>query len=324
MFDVDDVSNKIKNGKALLIAGDEELLKKLPEGSWIGGTIPYFIGEQGGLMTKEKLYVTELPSYIEDLSIIMHDEASLKNVFIEEPEKTFSFIIIPASSSTHLSFAINGPNYEGFATRPLIGWISGILLDDLGKITPKIINGITREIRDDGAILMHIKIPDTKYAEINIVNIFEQGTGDIISFEDNGFSVKEAIINGIKQNFAEYIKEKGINTQLPLVANYSGAMINISFQSVDEDIKTVNFYAPVFKGIEYKHAKEIQDYVSLFRSQMPQEGDTIIFSCNCILNYLYSELEGKKTGEITGPITFGEIAYQLLNQTMVYLTIKDY
>ena len=49
----------------------------------------------------------------------------------------------------------------------------------------------------------------------------------------------------------------------------------------------------------------------------------LFFSCNCILNYLYSELEGKKTGGITGPITFGEIAYQLLNQTMVYLTIED-
>ena len=28
-----------------------------------------------------------------------------------------------------------------------------------------------------------------------------------------------------------------------------------------------------------------------------------------------------RTGEMVGPITFGEVAYQLLNQTMVYLTI---
>lgn len=28
-------------------------------------------------------------------------------------------------------------------------------------------------------------------------------------------------------------------------------------------------------------------------------------------------------GDITGPITFGEVAYQLLNQTMVYLTITE-
>ena len=34
------------------------------------------------------------------------------------------------------------------------------------------------------------------------------------------------------------------------------------------------------------------------------------------------KLEGKKTGAFTGPITFGEIAYQLLNQTLVYLEVK--
>ena len=28
-------------------------------------------------------------------------------------------------------------------------------------------------------------------------------------------------------------------------------------------------------------------------------------------------------GGIVGPITFGEIAYQLLTQTMVYLTVSD-
>ncbi len=38
-----------------------------------------------------------------------------------------------------------------------------------------------------------------------------------------------------------------------------------------------------------------------------------------MLNYVYGKLEGRHTGKLTGPITFGEIAYQLLNQTLVYL-----
>jgi hypothetical protein len=38
---------------------------------------------------------------------------------------------------------------------------------------------------------------------------------------------------------------------------------------------------------------------------------------------LYGHLEGKRTGSITGPITFGEIAHQLLNQTMVRLYLRD-
>ena len=46
---------------------------------------------------------------------------------------------------------------------------------------------------------------------------------------------------------------------------------------------------------------------------------TSLFSCNCILNYLYGGLEGKHTGSVYGPITFGEIAHLLLNQTLVQL-----
>ena len=51
--------------------------------------------------------------------------------------------------------------------------------------------------------------------------------------------------------------------------------------------------------------------------------DNVVFSCNCVLNYLFSNLENKKTGAFVGPVTFGEIAYQLLNQTLVYLEVKD-
>jgi hypothetical protein len=76
--------------------------------------------------------------------------------------------------------------------------------------------------------------------------------------------------------------------------------------------------------MEYKHAKPVTNYVEEFTSQMPKGStDNILFSCNCILNYLYSELEGKKTSDVTGPMTFGEVAYQLLNQTLVYLSVYD-
>lgn len=77
----------------------------------------------------------------------------------------------------------------------------------------------------------------------------------------------------------------------------------------------------MFRGVEYRHAFPVDDYVREFTMRMPDEAG-IFFSCNCILNYLYSELEGKKTGAITGPVTFGEVAYQLLNQTLVYITIE--
>ena len=145
---------------------------------------------QGGTFTKEKIFVTEIPSIATSVSIEAYTESTISSVYRDAPENGVSFIIIPGSSALHLSFALNAPRYEMFA--------------------------------------------------------------------------------------------------------------------------------------EYKVAAPVSDYVTAFKNSLPKSAmGNVVFSCNCILNYLYSELEGKRTGSITGPITFGEIAYQLLNQTLAYATIQD-
>jgi hypothetical protein len=324
LYNEKDVMGMIKKGKKLILAGQESLLKELPDGRWIGGTIPYFMGDNGGEFTTEKIFINEVPDYAKDIKLIAYTEDTISKVYEDAFPNGLSVIIIPASSPVHLSFALNAPSYKNFAMTPLIGWISGINLADAGKTKAKVFFGEKYKSFENAAVVMHIELPQSKYAEINIVNIFKQGSGDIISFENTSFSVKDAIINGAKVNFADYIKKNNIDIKLPLVANYSGAMINISFQAVNEAEKKVDFYAPVFKGVDYRLAAPVGDYVSEFTKKMPTaDVNNIFFSCNCILNYLYSELEGKSTGGVTGPITFGEIAYQLLNQTLAYVTIKD-
>ncbi len=325
MYGKEEVIKNIKEGKNLVLAGDESVLKDLPEGNWIAGTIPYFMAEKGGLFSKDQIYVTEVPSYIEKCEIKSYTEDSISSVYSDAPENGFSIIIIPATSPTHLSFALKAPNFPDFATKPLIGWIAGVFLDELDSLKPKVFSGSSAQSSDNSAVVMHIGLPETKYADIEIINIFKAGDGDAISFPENGFNAETALINGEERNFAEYILEKDLDTKLPLVADYQGVIVNTSFQDIDEDNKIVNFYAPIFQGLDYKHARQFDNYIEEFTGRMPKDGiDRIFFSCNCILNYLYSELEGKQTGGITGPITFGEIAYQLLNQTMVYLTINDH
>jgi hypothetical protein len=240
------------------------------------------------------------------------------------PANGFSVIIIPAFCATHLDFALHAPEYQGFAIRPLIGWISGVHLNEMGKLLPKVFNGQTKMMLEDGAVVMHVTLPSDKVAEVGILNIFEQSGGDTITFPQSGFSAREAYVNGVLTNFAEYLTKNRLDTDLPLVADYFGAMVNVSFEHVDLANQEVKFYAPVFAGVSYKHARPVDNYVEQFTSRIPDHLDKApAFSCNCILNYVYSELEGKRTGDITGPITFGEVAYQLLNQTMVYLTITD-
>lgn len=324
MNEIGEIKEKIARGKKLLLAGDEEILKQVPPGAWIGGTIPYFMTEEGGLSTRSKIYVAELPDFISNIEMVIYDQTNISNIYSDAPKNGFSIVIMPGSCQTHLEFALNAPNYKDFAIRPLIGWIAGVHLNDLEKITPKVILGSNKTIIEDGAVVVHVTLPDTHVAEVGIVNIFEQGDGDTIFFPETGFNAREVEINGVKTNFADYISEKHLDTRLPLVADYYGARVNVSFQSVDQSKREVLLYAPVFAGVPYKHAKAIEDYVQQFTSQVPTYlNKQVVFSCNCILNYQYSKLEGKKVGEITGPATFGEVAYQLLNQTMVYLTITD-
>lgn len=80
----------------------------------------------------------------------------------------------------------------------------------------------------------------------------------------------------------------------------------------------------LFAGKEYRFAIPVTDYAASFAEHLQDlAGAKPVFSCNCILNYLYGELDGKATPPFAGPVTFGEVAYQLLNQTLAYVEIID-
>lgn len=318
-------SELITKGKTLLLAGEESLLKQLPKGKWIGGTIPYFISpNQGGLVSQDKIFVTDISAMAASVEVKAYSETELTKVYTEAGDSGFSFIVIPAMTGVHAAFALNAPNYDNFGSQPLIGWVAGVHLDNLGKEKPRVFDGLTGECADNAAMVMHVTLPRNKAVDVGIVNIFEQGEGDTLTFGADGFACTDVLVNGVKENFAAYIERNKLDTKLPLVADYYGALVNISFQSVTAE--EVKFYAPVFHGVRYKHAKAVSDYATAFDGQLKKIGlsqDNVVFSCNCILNYLYSGLEGKNTAPFVGPITFGEIAYQLLNQTLVYLEIHD-
>lgn len=323
LYTVEEVSRRIEAGERLILAGDGRLLDRLPRGHWIAGTIPYFMGEYGGVFSKNLIMVNELPPVATDSKIKVYDAATVGDVYADAPENGVSVIILPAAGPTHFRFALEITQSEGFASKPLIGWVSGTEMPDTaGK--PLVYDGEGSGPLEDGAVVMHIGLPEDKRAEINIVNVFSQDGGDTLMFLEDGFSASEVLVNGTAINFADYIDRRGVDVRFPLVADYFGAMINISFKSVDLESGEVYFYAPVFRGVEYKLAAPVKDYGSLFASDAPAaSAENSFFSCNCILNYFNSQLEGRRSGDLTGPVSFGEIAYQLLNQTLVYAVVKD-
>jgi len=328
LLPLEEVVHRIEGGRVMLLSGEEGLLRRLPRGKWIAGTIPYFVtASQGGMVCRDRIFATDLTDRITAAECATYDRQTVSQVYTDGPRHGLSVIIVPAACETHLTFAVNAPTYEEFAIRPLVGWVSGLHLGAGPKEKPKVYNGLTGEILEDGAVVLHASLPADKVAEIGIINLFEPGGGDILMFPKGGFTVTDMLVNGMKRNFAAYLTQYGFDTKVPLVADYYGAHVNCSIRDVDEATGEVSLYAPVFPGMHYKLARPVTDYVATFRDRLkrgqPQDPDTIVFSCNCILNYLYSELEGKKTDPFYGPVTIGEIAYQLLNQTLVFLKILD-
>lgn len=324
MQTVADVQAKLAKGARLILAGDKSLLQQLPSGCWIGGTISYFSTRQGALFSQELIHVTELPDWVSDINIRTYDTGDINQVYSDAPEHGFTFIIVPAQSQVHFTFALNAPTFANFAKKPLIGWISGTRLDESHSDQPYVFNGETKEQIGNRAIVMHVHLPPDKIADIGIINIFEQGDGDDICFPESGFSSKYALINGVETLFSDYLRQQGLDTRLPLVSDYYGTMISTAFRERPGADGEVRFYNAVFDFLTYRHAKPVTSYQTHFQQKISHgPGIQSIFSCNCILNQLYAGLEGRQVDGVHGPATFGEIAYQTLNQTIVYLRLID-
>ncbi len=323
LFTVEGAAELISSGVVAVVAGTEELLAQLPTGNWIGGTMRYFMTPERSGEATDRVLVTELPVAPADITIRSYAAHELGLIVTDAPSNGFSIVIIPAGSQAHLEYAERAPYYPGIFRTPITGWISGVSLEELGTVTPLTFDGRTGLREPDRAIVLHAALPARQSAQISIANPFRGGSGDIITFPTDGLTVTDCQVGGKTRNFARYLTASGADTRLPLVADYAGAPVNTSFQSIDSAAGVVNLYAPVFTGIDYRLAAPVADYAAAFREAVGESHEDTTFACNCILNYVYGELEGRSIGRATGPMTFGEIAYQLLNQTLVCLTIVE-
>lgn len=312
----------ILKGKVLHIAADESLLDQLPRGKWIGGTTPYFITEDGGITSKDKLFVNEIVYAVECKSEV-YDRNNIFDITKDAYQNGISFLVMPFASEVTSFYAKEAPNCDDLLLNPIVGWITGFDLSS-GSIA-KVYDGFTGTSYSDKAVALHICLPDDKIASIGIINIFNvDENSPAIQFYEDSLSVNKCIINGKEEVFAHYISKNDIDTKLPLVADYNGVLINVSIKSVSTENTSVDFYAPVFADKIYRFAQPVNDYATSFAQHLHELADVkLVFSCNCILNYIYGKLDGKTTPPFTGPVTFGEIAYQLLNQTLVYVEILE-
>lgn len=322
LHSISEVRAAVESGRPLLLAGSANALRQLPHGNWIAGTIPYFMDTEG-VCSEDRIFVTELPSSATGATITVYSTATLPQICVDAPPNGFSVLIVPSGSAAHASYAEHAPSFDEMFIRPVVGWVAGVHLARIGTDSPQVFDGRTGRALDDAAVVMHVTLPPDKLAEVGIINVFAPGDGATISFPESGFSATDCVVDGARVNLARYLDANALDASLPLTADYGASIVNVSLQRVDAVAGRVDFYAPVFAGVEYRFARPVASVVDAFQAAGAGSTTPPAFACNCILNYVHGQLEGRRMDRLTGPFTFGEIAYQLLNQTYVELRVHD-
>lgn len=316
----DEVKKLISDDQLLILSGSFEVLSDLPKGKWIGGTSTYFIDEVGGTKSCDHIFVEILPNVFSNFKVESYTDKEIANLADNYFSHGFSYLLLPAFSKIHYSYAEKCREYKNLHQQPMMGWVAGFDLDDQAATTGWVFDGFTGEKYNDRALCLHVELKNEYAAIMDTINLFEPGNGDIFHFVNSGFVQKDCYIRGELRNFYDYVVENECDTQLPLVATIKGLQTNVSIKSLDAKNKEVHLYAPAFSDQEYQFASPVGFYDDEFEEQVNNRNLNPTISCNCILNYLYAGLEGKKTANITCPMTFGEISHLLINQTLVCIT----
>jgi hypothetical protein len=315
----DETAALIRRGAVAVISGAEDLLAILPRGNWIGGTTVYFMTETGGTIASDRLFCSTMDRAISSRIGIIEPNA-LGQVTARRFKSGFTYVLMPAYSEVHHRYALEAASLPHLFEQPVMGWITGVHVEELGDRIPKVVDGRTGMAYADAGIALYVELPSDWAAEIDIINPFSQSDGPDIVFPETAFSCSACSIDGHTANFARFLLDGRVDTRLPLVANYGGTPVNVSVRAINEERSRVQFYAPVIAGETYRLAAPISDYFETFARHVgtyTAPHDTL--ASNCILNFLYAGLEGRHSGGFLGPVTFGEIAYILLNQTLVVL-----
>lgn len=313
----------IERGCVLHIAGVEPALNKLKRGCWIGGTTPYMLSRDGGVVEREKVFVTELPVKPGAITTRFVDIGNIPAISTEAPRNGFTLVIAPGMSEIHTIYSLTAANIPGIRDIAMMGWISGVHIDDRHDFIPKVFDGVSGEVTHDRIVVMQAALPSTKEARVGIVNLVKPGDGDTFVFDAPGFAVSDCEINGQRDNFYAYAVRHNLGVHCPLVTDLHGEYVAVGLKLIDAETRSVQLYAPVMRGRVYRLAEAPPDY----RDALIRVAETMnvkpVLSVNCVHNFHTGGLRGHHFNPLPGPAVFGELAHVLMNQTLVYLMIRD-
>jgi len=305
-------------------------LSQLVKGNWIAGTTSRFVENGKTLVTtREKIFVHNVTDIASSVKLMVYDVSTIHNIFDDASENGFSVLLMPGLTEIHNEYSINCTNYSNFGIRAVCGWISVIpIYSDYERNEVSLVfSGETGMSYTNAAVVMHVELPAGKFAEIHAFSPFKPDEKDTLIFENTEQQIENVLVNGVKQNFRQYLIDRKIdrsNKSHNMLAgtHSSGLIMNITIfeESENDQEKFVSVGAPVYKGIPYCLAKmdneTCYDDVKKFNEQL-------VFSLSCITNYVCPEIFLDHLTHTSGPFAYGEIAYFLLNHATVYVTIGN-
>jgi hypothetical protein len=269
------------------------------------------------------VFVSELPVNARAITTHFIDIGRLPAISVEAPRNGFSIVIAPGMSEIHSIYSLTAASIPGIRDIPIMGWISGVHVDDRMKVTAKVVDGVTGEVADDRIVVIRAALPPNKEASVDIINLVKPGLGDEIVFDSPSFWVQDCTINGQRNDFYTYAIHNNLELHHPLVTELNGEHISVALKVIDAETRSVQFYAPVMKDRIYRLAASVPDYRNaLIRVAAEKKLDPVL-SCNCVHNFTYGDLMAPQPYPLPGPAVFGELAHVLMNQTLVCLSVRN-
>jgi hypothetical protein len=332
-----EAARMIREGRVLLLAGAEDELARLPEGCWIGGTAGYFITPHGGTPAEGQIFYADFTCIATSASWRRFAGDDIHQIAEDYPENGFAILLLPGCSNLLGHVAGRIMEFNGLYNVPLMGWVSAVPLlgvpDNPPAARPKVFAG-GPQAEDERAAVLYVSLPPHYFAQLHVANLFAPGDGPDIRFLPPGQpGDADCLIGGERGNLARYIADQGIDRRLPLVADHEGALLNVAILNADEQSGRTLFLAPVSPALTYRFAETILDYeAEFFRAAEEIALDQAAHACICVLHYYHAGLAGPERPHgvpwrgpaITAPVTFGQIAYTVLNQTLTCLSIARY
>lgn len=347
LYDLEQVKKFISDGRAMVLSGGEEVLSSLPKGNWIGGTSTYFMNTDKAVVSKQKIFVDDFTDVAENFKISLYSTKNIHEISIDAYENGFTTLILPSDSPVYSDFGFNSLSYDKIFNNPVVGFVAGVIPDEIvnkyetsdgsDKVydrtkregdnevpLPTVFNGQTLEKYHDVGVAMHVELPDNKVARVEILNV-EQIDKDSpnITFPKTDFVQSECFIDGERHNIADFLLKEVQRTNYNIVADYNGSIVSRDIKLINPLLREVHFYTAVFDDEVYYLASRIDDYKRMFDRDLEFiNKDNVLYSCVCMSCYMRGDLDQRKI-DIEGVFGFGEIAYHVLNRTLIYLEIDE-